>query len=310
MISIHSLSSVHVSDLQAAFPHVALLCDDYVKYKDMDLKSTQYRHKVLGIQKKLGYSYTDFLIGTSFILYSLGSVGSHLCRYFGIYSAQYSRNRIDQKFGDIGLELIGLDFQWYNGLILETVQGSEFNFGVIVGKNRFIETSYLLSLFGLGWFRRFMLGSGYLIRKDSSISGFDKMTAKMFDGLCDELKDIVNQIGLGFSELAGKLEGKGYIFPASSLTFNAGVKFDRLMKNMGEWTEEDFWDEMTELYGMVKSQQDIRQMRAILEMKAKAMGIMEDGDRGVNNYLIMINQQAKQALDTLGIERKEILELE
>jgi len=80
------------------------------------------------------------------------------------------------------------------------------------------------------------------------------------------------------------------------------------IKNLGEWSVEDFWDEVTYLYSKVKSEDDVKSMKQILEMKGKSMGVLSDGDRGMTNNFILIQQKAMNALESLGVGKRIVHE--
>ncbi len=73
------------------------------------------------------------------------------------------------------------------------------------------------------------------------------------------------------------------------------------MKSMSEWTEEDFWKEMTELYVKCKTVDDVRSVKQILELKAKTMGLLEEKDKGGVNNFLMLTEKAVVALNSMGV---------
>ena len=88
------------------------------------------------------------------------------------------------------------------------------------------------------------------------------------------------------SERLSELEKYGAISPTAGVVVKTGVstgeRIDAVIKNMKDWTEEDFWNEMTELLAQSKAEKDSKQIMRIMEMKAKAMGLLKEDSKGTN----------------------------
>lgn len=79
------------------------------------------------------------------------------------------------------------------------------------------------------------------------------------------------------------------------------------IKNMKDWTEEDFWNEMTELLAQSKAEKDSKQIMRIMEMKAKAMGLLKEDNKGTNFTLVMMREQANALIEKHGIADKRTI---
>lgn len=79
------------------------------------------------------------------------------------------------------------------------------------------------------------------------------------------------------------------------------------VKNMKDWTEEDFWNEMTELLERSKLEKDSKQIMRIMEMKAKAMGLLKEDNKSSNFTFVMLEEKAKTLISALGIADKRVV---
>jgi len=83
-----------------------------------------------------------------------------------------------------------------------------------------------------------------------------------------------------------------------------------LRKHMGEWDDNEFWKELTELYDSSKSRYDLKTMKEILFLKAKVLGLMKDGNGGTNiNVFAVMDTKATDALKSLGFCQSKKLEV-
>jgi len=88
----------------------------------------------------------------------------------------------------------------------------------------------------------------------------------------------------------------------------AKIDIDLAVKNMANWTEEDFWLEMTKLMMMCKNDKDTKGIMKILEMKAKMMGLLKEDAKPVNVAILMLQEQAKSKLLSLGIAETKVID--
>lgn len=79
------------------------------------------------------------------------------------------------------------------------------------------------------------------------------------------------------------------------------------VKNMKDWTEQDFWDEMTLLLEQSKLEKDSKQIMRIMEMKAKAMGLLKEDNKSSNFTFVMLEEKAKTLISALGIADKRVV---
>ena len=107
------------------------------------------------------------------------------------------------------------------------------------------------------------------------------------------------------------MEKYGAISPTAGVVVKTGVstgeRIDAAIKNMKDWTEEDFWNEMTELLAQSKAEKDSKQIMRIMEMKAKAMGLLKEDSKGTNFTLVMMQEQAKALIDKYNIADKRVV---
>ena len=80
------------------------------------------------------------------------------------------------------------------------------------------------------------------------------------------------------------------------------------LKNMKDWTADDFWNETTYLYETCRTEGDWKSVKAILEMKARAMGIINGDNQGGNTAVVLLTEKAVGALAQLGLSRKVVYE--
>ena len=178
----------------------------------------------------------------------------------------------------------------------------------------FLEANEELTIMGLGMF--------IAVHPDES----------MFDGTCGiprdkwlrELSEVWDRAGeverngimryakfFKSSERLSEMEKYGAISPTAGVVVKAGVstgeRIDAAIKNMKDWTEEDFWNEMTELLAQSKAEKDSKQIMRIMEMKAKAMGLLKEDSKSTNFTLVMMQEQAKALINKYNIADKRVV---
>lgn len=85
------------------------------------------------------------------------------------------------------------------------------------------------------------------------------------------------------------------------------AQLNAMIRNMKDWDEKDFWNEMTFIYAKAKLGEDVKTMKQILEMKGKAMGLLEQQPQGNTNNIVVLTNEAISALSRMGLaKRKEI----
>lgn len=79
------------------------------------------------------------------------------------------------------------------------------------------------------------------------------------------------------------------------------------MKNINEWTEEEFGAELTSLYLAMASKQNHKGMLDVLNIKAKIMGLFKETDVGGNtfNTLVLLQNQTESALESMGYVKRK-----
>ena len=74
-----------------------------------------------------------------------------------------------------------------------------------------------------------------------------------------------------------------------------------LKRHMGEWDDNEFWKELTDLYDSSKERNDLKTMKEILFLKAKVLGLMKDGNGGTNvNFFAVMDTKATDVLKSMG----------
>ena len=79
------------------------------------------------------------------------------------------------------------------------------------------------------------------------------------------------------------------------------------MKNINDWTEEEFGAELTSLYLAMASKQNHKGMLDVLNIKAKIMGLFKETDVGGNtfNTLVLLQNQTENALESMGYVKRK-----
>jgi len=86
----------------------------------------------------------------------------------------------------------------------------------------------------------------------------------------------------------------------------AAAKFLVLRKkSMAEWDETDLWAELTDLYNICKISKDVKTIKAILDFKAQAMGILKRDP--INLNVAVLTNQAVDKLAAWGMVEVEDL---
>lgn len=76
---------------------------------------------------------------------------------------------------------------------------------------------------------------------------------------------------------------------------------DTVKRHMGNWTVDELWVELDKLYKKAEKRGDYRMMREILFMKAKTLGLMQDGVAPVVNVFAVMDTKATDALKSMGL---------
>lgn len=78
------------------------------------------------------------------------------------------------------------------------------------------------------------------------------------------------------------------------------------MKNINDWTEEEFGAELTSLYLAMAVKQNHKGMLDVLNIKAKIMGLFKETDVGGNtfNTLVLLQSQTESALESMGYVKR------
>ena len=117
----------------------------------------------------------------------------------------------------------------------------------------------------------------------------------------ERMQEIASLLGVDLPEIPAD-----EIAPPSLIGESRNLK--RIVKNMGEWTEKEFWDELTELYNTSLGDKDTKTLKEILFLKAKSLGLMKDAPPPSQVNLIQVfDQQATDAIKAMfGRQPKEI----
>lgn len=285
-------------------------------------KDRLWTEYVRNTQSKLGSFWVMFYRSLGYVLYKQGVSMNSVCRSLSIYPTQIDEGRINiyplvRGLANCGSSLLLHDGDKYldtgdpKGLMEELE---------IKDKEDAVRWSYLFSLYGVAWFKSFPFAKDEQINS-RGMSGMDFMyeLGVLYNKLHDHDKLIVD----GYCELwseggaqakmlilrnvASMPSGKEASKEIARQSFSEAIL---TMKSMAEWTEEDFWNEMTELYVRCKTSEDVRSVKQILELKAKTMGLLEDKERGGTNNFLMLTENAIVALNGMGILGRRSVVLE
>jgi hypothetical protein len=164
---------------------------------------------------------------------------------------------------------------------------------------------HLLALWGLGFLLSYPLGESEVIKGRDKMSEFYRFLLGIYDSLSSDELMIVSKYVLSYTG-DSELPVDQYVLNTKSvkqaktvIVSELSSEVEKVIKNMKDWTDEDFWNEMTELYLRCKSADDIKSVKSILEMKAKTMGLMNDV-QPVNNNIMIMTDKAVQELNRLG----------
>lgn len=83
------------------------------------------------------------------------------------------------------------------------------------------------------------------------------------------------------------------------------AQLNAMIRNMKDWDEKDFWNEMTFIYAKAKLGEDVKTMKQILELKGKAMGLLEQQPQGNTNNIVVLTNEAISALSRMGLARRK-----
>lgn len=286
-----------------------------------DLKGVVWRDYISTCHRSLGKFWTSFLFSVAFVLYKYEIVASDIQRLLLCYGGQYYVMRKTDKHVQRSFDRcvsVLFPFSVGDGV----VEYGSVDFGT--GRPDFDEEmwsnlSELVILWGIGWFRHFRMLPGEELRpgKYDAVS-FNGHLDVAYSRLTDWERGIVDDYVSYWSEnsvpldLSSEGESSSVVLSGDSSSLSSALvdseSISSKIKDMGDWTVEDFWAEMTDLYSKCKSAEDVRSMKQILEMKARSMGILDDGDKGTTNNIILIQQKAMTALESLGISKRIVYE--
>jgi hypothetical protein len=271
------------------------------------VKDADWRSWVSWVQGRVGVFWTSLFLGVGALWSEYGVTHLDLARILVCYSGQYHSSRLNLRHLEDSMSRVsGGGIPFHDGESMGIYEGVCFNFereGFELSD--WADLAELLGLWGLGWFRHFRVRDGEELRKrHDSAESFNRQLDVVYSGLYSWERLIVDGYVSYWSENSASVPGKP--LPRTVVLVDELDMSD--IKSMKDWTVEDFWDEVTELYAKCKTRDDVRSVKQILEMKAKSMGILEDRDKGVTNNFIMIQEKAMTALAAMGIPRRVIHE--
>jgi hypothetical protein len=267
----------------------------------LSTKCSSWRDFVLSTQRGVDSAFwVNLRLGSGYVFRCFGTQLSDIVKMYVLYGQQIGRSVLNdrQLLADVDRVPV-CRVPWNNGFSLREFDVVDFGFrSNAVPESDWGSVVYLSLLWGIGWFLHFKIKPGGEV-KSSASSGisslaFNEGLRLVYAGLPSFDRDIVDSYLLYWSGVSPNVSD-----PCSSV-------LPLSTKSMADWTEDDFWNELTELYGKCKTRDDVKSVKQILEMKAKAMGIMDDGNAGVTNNFILLQERAMTALASLGIGRRVI----
>jgi hypothetical protein len=275
-----------------------------------DRKWTEY---VRSTQSRLGSFWVMFYRGLGYVLTKQGISMNSVCRSLSIYPMQILDARLNGEPLRRGLDNSGSWVDLYDGeeFIDNSAYFNALEATKIETREDAVRWSYLFSLYGVAWYKSFpfgvdeqitsrgMTGRDFMYELGVLYRRMDEYDRGIVDSYCERWEkgsmnaklSIVGSVGETASRKEAAREIARQDFSEAILT----------MKSMEEWTEADFWNEMTELYVRCKTSEDVRSVKQILELKAKTMGLLEEKDRGGTNNFLMLTEKAVVALNGMGI---------
>lgn len=298
------------------------------------VKSSLWREYVAHFGNRVGDFWVHLMHGTAFLLYRYKCSSQDIQRIMVCYGQQFYVMRDSCKHVDKAFSMLSTPLFPFNpGTGIVEYDFPNFNTSDLT-IDAWSSLTGLLCLWGMAWFRVFrMFPGGELRPQKYKALDFNESLDSAYSDLNDMELRIVSDYeswwrsnSKGFSVqwheyLSANMNDRvglaraAYDDPAidrSKIIESPSVPVSRDnplgIKNLGDWSVEDFWDEVTYLYSKVKSEDDVKSMKQILEMKGKSMGILSEGDRGTTNNFILIQQKAMNALEVLGVNKRIVHE--
>ncbi len=238
---------------------------------------------------------------------------------------RFSSNELDirVKLSERGLDMIRKElYDTLSNIVRIARDESLLNEEDILGQLR--EYHFRFMLYGLGFFMSFPLKDGeyFSVRFKGLI--FSEWLWWLYESIDEDGRGFVRGVmrvfrrdiregneELTFRQESG-LNGSSLVpvseaIPGVSRDEEFRARLSKL-KNMKDWTADDFWNEMTYLYETCRTEGDWKSVKAILEMKAKAMGLINGDNQGGNTAVVLLTEKAVGALAQLGLSRKVVYE--
>ena len=293
------------------FPVEKILGDGWISYIDRDHEGTEWRKLVKVVHENLTQEWVVFYKGLGYVLFKSGMNMDSVCKMLGIYKMQIASDRIISEPLDRGLVSMGSDFVFNDGEEYRKRCGLMMGLYRGITEREYLRYIHLLDLFGVGWFKSFPYISKEPATKDN-LSGkeFNNQVDWMYYHLGAKDRQIVDGYIRHWGECSERHKFLCSTIDPSKKDVKTikkekqEVRIEHVLakiKSMSEWTEEDFWREMTELYVKCKTAEDVRSVKQILELKAKTMGLLEEKDNGGVNNFLMLTEKAVVALNGMGI---------
>lgn len=297
------------------FPMLTLIVEHLDRTVDikLDTKGKEWGNYVKIVQDKLGIFWTSFYRGLGHVLSKQGVTLNSIYRSLSICHHQISETRMTCKPLERGL--------WNSGITLTIYDGEEYiddrgfrrigDIAKVSTMEDALRWCYLFSLYGIAWFKSFpweseeyiikrgIKGAEFMYQIGVIYNAMDEHDKLIVDGYCKRWANASHVVTSSIMGKVAKIPSESQLKKKESKkTFEEAILS---MKNMKDWTEDDFWQEMTELYVKCKTAEDVRSVKQILELKAKTMGILEEKEKGGNNNFLLLTEKAVVALSGMGI---------
>lgn len=299
------------------FPLVRILHERGHEVDAIITSSKEYRDFVLSVNEQYGQAWAAFYAGVSYILKRCGVPFNAVGKLCVSYHMQYDRSRLNAGYLDSGLIKAGV-FCFHDGNVLSEyadgfrpIGGSNY-----MGVDDWAAVVHLVSLFGVAFFLSYrVMGKDDMFFKKATAEELNSVVEGSYLLMDVWERDIVGQymwrwVGRTEPDL-GDFEVQAYDKSSAKLLREAKrpqreAEIIASIKDMGTWTEADFWSEMTQLYVKCKTDEDVKSMKQILELKAKSMGIMDDSKPVTNNFFVM-QERAMNSLAAMGILTRRVV---
>ena len=299
------------------FPLVRILHERGHEVAVYPSSSKEYRDFVLSVNEQYGQAWSAFYAGVSYILKRGGVPFNAVGRFCVSYHMQHDRSRLKVSYLDASLVKAGL-FCFHDGNVLsDYVNGFRPSTGSnYMGVDDWAAVVHLVSLFGVAFFLSYrVLSKEDMFFKKATVEEFNAVIEGSYLLMEAWERDIVGQymwrwVGKTEPDL-GEFEVPAHDKSSAKLLREAKrpqreAEIMASIKDMGTWTEADFWSEMTQLYVKCKTEEDVKSMKQILELKAKSMGIMDDSKPVTNNFFVM-QERAMNTLAAMGIVTRRVV---